>query len=281
MDRIPSKLIAALGTLLEALEYADDVGSDRWEFAVSVSELLSCGCVHNDLRWLVRRGYVEHAREVTVRGEDGRSFSPTGDMTFTKRSCFVLTDHGRSRAPAIFAQRPIEPLDGHDIDGDANVTRDVSVASVACKPAINGHSAGLGSYSGNGASPSGKLTERLSSSQPCWNSCDRTLRVGDDVVKHFKWRAANQEAILNAFEEEGWPPRVDDPLPPQVDQDAKRRLSDTIKGLNKKQIQQLIRFHGDGTGEGITWEWIGNGPELASDSDRERQAEGTTADQEV
>jgi len=32
---------------------------------------------------------------------------------------------------------------------------------------------------------------------------------------------------LGAFEDDGWPPRIDDPLPPQKDQDSKRRLADT------------------------------------------------------
>jgi hypothetical protein len=34
------------------------------------------------------------------------------------------------------------------------------------------------------------------------------------VVKEFKLPAPNQETILTAFQEEGWPPRIDDPLPP-------------------------------------------------------------------
>ena len=94
---------------------------------------------------------------------------------------------------------------------------------------------------------------------PKWLSEQRILRLDDAVIKRFKWRAENQETILTAFEEEGWPLRIDDPLPPQPEQDSRRRLSDTIKGLNKKQTNNLIRFHGDGTGEGITWELIGNG----------------------
>ena len=76
-------------------------------------------------------------------------------------------------------------------------------------------------------------------------------------MKRFKWTAANQETILVAFEEEGWPARIDDPLPQQPEQDPKRRLSDTIKCLNRKQTNELIRFRGDGTGEGVTWELIG------------------------
>ena len=38
-------------------------------------------------------------------------------------------------------------------------------------------------------------------------------------------------------------------------QDPKRRLSDTIKCLNRKQANSLIHFRGDGTGEGIVWEF--------------------------
>jgi hypothetical protein len=65
-----------------------------------------------------------------------------------------------------------------------------------------------------------------------------------------------QEAILMAFEEEQWPPRIDDPLPGHPDLLPKRRLHDTIKSLNRNQKNSLIRFMGDGTGEGIRWELI-------------------------
>lgn len=59
-----------------------------------------------------------------------------------------------------------------------------------------------------------------------------------------------------AFEEEGWPPRIDDPLPPLAQLDPRRRLHDTIKALNRKQKRALLRFMGDGSGEGIRWEFI-------------------------
>jgi hypothetical protein len=74
------------------------------------------------------------------------------------------------------------------------------------------------------------------------------------MVKHYKNRAANQETVLSAFQEEGWPIRIDDPLSPVPTIDIKRRLSDTIKCLNRNQENELVHFHGDGSGEGITWE---------------------------
>jgi hypothetical protein len=65
-----------------------------------------------------------------------------------------------------------------------------------------------------------------------------------------------QEAILIAFEEERWPPRIDDPLPGSPDLLPKRRLHDTIKSLNRNQKNRLVRFMGDGTGEGVRWELV-------------------------
>jgi hypothetical protein len=65
-----------------------------------------------------------------------------------------------------------------------------------------------------------------------------------------------QEAILMAFEEEKWPPRIDDPLPGNADLLPKRRLHDTIKSLNRNQKNCLVRFMGDGTGEGVRWELV-------------------------
>ena len=59
-----------------------------------------------------------------------------------------------------------------------------------------------------------------------------------------------------AFEEESWPPRIDDPLPPSPNIDSKKRLHDTIKSLNRHQKQRCIRFMGDGRGTGVRWEPI-------------------------
>jgi hypothetical protein len=75
------------------------------------------------------------------------------------------------------------------------------------------------------------------------------------VVKRFREPAPNQVAILRAFEEEGWPARIDDPLFGGLNgAQAKQRLHDAIKRLNASQLHQRIRFHGDGTGTGIWWE---------------------------
>jgi hypothetical protein len=91
---------------------------------------------------------------------------------------------------------------------------------------------------------------------PSWDTDRHLLSFGGQIVKHFKWQAANQEKILSAFQEEGWPSRIDDPLAPMPDLDIKRRLSDTIKCLNRKQANKLLHFHGDGSGQGVIWKAV-------------------------
>ena len=90
---------------------------------------------------------------------------------------------------------------------------------------------------------------------PHWDSSRHELRLGGRLVKQFKQPSPNQETILMAFEEERWPARIDDPLPPVAEQCPKRRLHDAIKCLNRNHKSPLVRFRGDGTGEGIVWEY--------------------------
>lgn len=89
---------------------------------------------------------------------------------------------------------------------------------------------------------------------PHWDGEGRVLSVGGRIVKRYRVPSPNQEAVLAAFHEEGWPRRIDDPLPPQAEQDPKYRLHFTIHRLNQNQVQHLVRFFGDGTGEGVCWE---------------------------
>jgi len=89
---------------------------------------------------------------------------------------------------------------------------------------------------------------------PHWDSLRRELTLDGQVVKRFRVPAPNQEAVLMAFEEEGWPAMVLDPLSPQDEQDGKQRLHDTIKSLNRSRLARVIHFSGDGTGEGVMWE---------------------------
>lgn len=95
---------------------------------------------------------------------------------------------------------------------------------------------------------------------PWWDAELRALFVGELVVKRFRVPAHNQELVLEAFQEAGWPPHLDDPLPGDAEHDAKDRLHETIKRLNGRQVNRLIRFRGDGTGTGICWEAVSESP---------------------
>ena len=90
--------------------------------------------------------------------------------------------------------------------------------------------------------------------KPVWDRERRELRFGDIVVKRFKWPAENQELVLDAFEDLGWPTRIDNPLKEHPTICPKRRLHDTLKCLNRKQVNALIKFRGDGTGLGVLLE---------------------------
>ena len=89
--------------------------------------------------------------------------------------------------------------------------------------------------------------------QPYWRRDLHQLYVGPRIVKVFRRPAPIQEMVLDAFEEEGWPERIDDPLPRGSSADAKMRLHDTINRLNRAQAHQGIIFYGDGTGQGVRW----------------------------
>ena len=94
----------------------------------------------------------------------------------------------------------------------------------------------------------------LGSHLPRWDRKHRQLSFDGCVVKRFRLPAGNQEAVLSAFEEEGWPPSIDDPLPFVPKLSAKERLHVTIRHLNANQQNRLIRFRGNGTGEAVLWE---------------------------
>lgn len=93
-----------------------------------------------------------------------------------------------------------------------------------------------------------------SGERPRWDEDARELTWGGQVVKRFRTPARSQELVLAAFEESGWPARVDDPLPRLAGEDPRQRLHDAIRRLNGNQLAaRRLRFHGDGTGEGVAW----------------------------
>ncbi len=237
---LPRSTQRALNRLLKASKYAEDTGRHIWEFAVTIGELRRDGIAENELRWLVCRGYIEHADEVTTKGNE-RAFDHQVSLRFSKRSAFVITSVGMtfSRESLNAPPRTDSCVDGEEYSPNRGPQRS------QIGTAENGRHGSNGSV------------------YPKWDRDRRELRVGGKLVKVFKLPSPMQEAILVAFEEEQWPPRIDDPLPGHPDHLPKRRLHDTIKSLNRNQKNSLIRFMGDGTGEGIRWELVPTGDEAA------------------
>jgi hypothetical protein len=88
---------------------------------------------------------------------------------------------------------------------------------------------------------------------PRWDGDRRQLWYRDTLVKWYRQPAPSQETILSAFEEDGWPPRIDDPLPMVDGLDPHERLHDAVKRLNRDQLVRLLVFRRDGSGEGVEW----------------------------
>ncbi len=213
-------LRSALAQLAHADACARDAQCSPWEFAIEIERLIAEGLTTSDLRWLVRRGYVEHGQEVTRGRDTTRRFQSCCNLAFAKRTCFVLTEAGLRLAASEGPEPPFPP-------------DEPPPARRREKPQGHAHRAAC---------------------VPVWDRDRRVLRMDGCVIKQFKVPSPSQEAILAAFEEEGWPPAIDDPLPPQVEQDSKRRLRNTIQSLNANQRHPLLHFRGDGSGQRIVWE---------------------------
>lgn len=214
------KIRPALRLLVEARDYARDTGCDAWQFAVEIDTLQAAGLTPNDIRWLLRKRYIEHARETTTAAAVTRQFHRLDSHGFCKRSCFTLTDAGLAFA--------------HETAEENPASADLPEASP--RPSHDGCDC---------------------PARPHWDAELREFTVDGRLVKRFKSPAPNQIAILSAFEEDGWPRHIDDPLPRNgnPETDPKRRLNDTVKSLNRHHNARVIHFSTDGTGEGVKWEW--------------------------
>jgi hypothetical protein len=144
-----------------------------------------------------------------------------------------LAEHAAERSESCCAVRHFEPLANLTIPEGACFILTATGATLAGAPPPDGAAPGLDS--------------------PHWDALGRRLCWQGLLVKEYRQPAGNQELILAALEEEGWPPRIDDPLPQARGHDPKVRLRAAVKALNGHQLHRLIRFRCDGTGEGVGW----------------------------
>jgi hypothetical protein len=217
----------------------------QWEFAINLAQLRQFGLSEHQLRWLILKKYVAHCDVHRLPGQvspNGHSRLPR--LAIDDEDLFCLTAAGAAI---------IEALAGI-------LQTCATTADMATLQNGNGHSFPFDPIAFPSIA-SGSTADICPRNDPAillpkWDSERRELRLTGKLVKQFKWPAINQETILAAFQEEGWPRRIDDPLSPAPEIDPKRRLHDTIKCLNRNQKNLLLHFRGDGTGEGVYWERV-------------------------
>jgi hypothetical protein len=232
-SKIPGLLMemlkGGLAILWRSFVYAREMKTDGWEFSVKAKTLYEAGLSEIDLRWLISCGYADFAPDPERCGSQRQSREEI-DPGDKNNGYFILTKSGAGLALQVLSQK-------------SQLSSPPPSDTGKCKQTVPSSNGGLDE-------------PRLARQMPSWDPEKKELRLGTRVIKQFRWAAMNQETILMAFEEDGWPARIDDPLPQKPNYDPKNRLHDTIKCLNRNHKERLIRFFGDGTGEGIRWEFL-------------------------
>ena len=240
LARLERNKVVALDALRQAAEAAAACRLDRWEYAVEMEQLLASGLTITDLRLFRCEKLLEAAVEITPTGRR-RRFRKLKCLALPPRSCLVLTAAGdRVLAKAAQMHRDDVSLPRAVTSGIDSSTNEAHVGS-AHAPSV-----------------------KSSSARPHWDTVSRILHVGDKIVKRLRRPASSQATILDAFEEEGWPPSIYDPLPPHGDIAPKRRLHNAINKLNSG-LAPVIHFSGNGDGLAVCWEIIeSNAPSNSS-----------------
>ncbi len=102
---ISAGIRAALALLKRARDCADDAHADPWDFGLEIGQLYAAGLTITDLRWMVAKGFVEHADETSAHGDVHRSFTPSRGLTFVPTTCIILTHEGCTLAVSENAAR--------------------------------------------------------------------------------------------------------------------------------------------------------------------------------
>lgn len=96
--------------------------------------------------------------------------------------------------------------------------------------------------------------------KPHWDNQSGELRWHGQIVRVVKPKATNVIALLDAFQQQGWPTKIENPVARPLDPKFSRRpqemynstrLHDTIKSLNTGLTG--LRFNADGTGGAVCW----------------------------
>jgi hypothetical protein len=234
---INNDLRVGLALLFQAYCYSRNANVNVWEFALEIEKLYATGLTVSDFRWLVAKEFVEHGRELSVYGNPHRRFQTAAGLYFESGTCAVLTPKGAAFVRRLLTEPVLPPESAVSVERASYPNREPLVVANESIP--------VGVKTGNGA--------QHIVAKPHWAPMRRELCLEGTVVKRYRVPARNQEVILSAFEDDGWPEHVDDPLPVRNGVDPKTRLHDAINRLNHSQENPLVRFHGNGSGTGVFW----------------------------
>jgi hypothetical protein len=100
-----------------------------------------------------------------------------------------------------------------------------------------------------------KLTARTAA-KPQWSQYAGRgiLSMAGETLKSIRLSdpPGDQETILRAFDEEGWPDFIFDPLHSKGERPRKRRLAEAIKLLNQQEVR-LVCFSSIRKGQAVSW----------------------------
>ncbi len=210
----------ALACLLEGYTLAQDLRVPLGEFAVPLSILREAGCSPNAMLWLVRKGYAAHTI-LTTAGKPARRKASSQPRDFSEGTRFVLSDLGVPVARAVANRLPLDDQ------------------RAGSRPTVL------------------RLTPQLD--LPDWHTTTGELHFRGQVVLTLRREAGNQRPLLDALQKAGWPKSLDDPLPPPTDPetDARQRLRNTVKALNRRLRVPLLHFCCLASGRAVGWQPLG------------------------
>jgi hypothetical protein len=96
--RTETRIRPGLSLLRDALERARELRQDAWDCAVAIDKLHEAGLTNSELRWLVCKGYAEHAVEDVSADVSRRPFLKLANLGLPEGTCFVLTARGLFQA---------------------------------------------------------------------------------------------------------------------------------------------------------------------------------------
>jgi len=89
---------------------------------------------------------------------------------------------------------------------------------------------------------------------PKFDKGRRVLTVHGTFVRQFRRNAENQIRILESFQDQRWPPWIENPFGRPGPTDPRHRLSDAVADLNNDQELKLIHFWVEKGTQRVSWE---------------------------